>query len=177
LLQTSPASIAGGGSEDSDKWLSQVEIVTHVGPHRRLWMGPQFCFKTFKPAKNGSKMEEIAEALDIDAEGSRPEQSTPVNMPSALRHGSVPVLIEAGSASSFELSPRFAANRREIHDRGSREQIQDVESELQEAMSETVDTEEPCSLLDDLLDEEDDNHMIFHSYPGSTSSLVNDFQF
>ena len=58
------------------------------------------------------------------------------------------VLIEAGSASSFELSPRFAANRREIHDRGSREQIQDVESELQEAMSETVDTEEPCSLLD-----------------------------
>ena len=34
---------------------------------------------------------EIAEAIDIDAEGSRPEQSTPVNMPSALRHGSVPV--------------------------------------------------------------------------------------
>ena len=34
---------------------------------------------------------EIAEALDIDAEGSRPEQSNPVNMPSALRHGSVPV--------------------------------------------------------------------------------------
>ena len=34
---------------------------------------------------------EITEALDIDAEGSRPEQSNPVNMPSALRHGSVPV--------------------------------------------------------------------------------------
>ena len=33
----------------------------------------------------------MAEALDIDAEGSRPEQSNPVNMPSALRHGSVPV--------------------------------------------------------------------------------------
>ena len=58
------------------------------------------------------------------------------------------VLIEAGSASSFELSPRFAANRRELHDRGSREQIQDVESELQEAMSENVDTEDHCSLLD-----------------------------
>ena len=50
-------SMAGAGSEESDKWLSQVEIVTHVGPHRRLWMGPQFCFKTFRPAKNGSKME------------------------------------------------------------------------------------------------------------------------
>ena len=36
---------------------------------------------------------ELAEALDIDAEGSRPEQSNPVNMPSALRHGSVPVRI------------------------------------------------------------------------------------
>ena len=34
-----------------DKWLSQVEIVTHVGPHRRLWMGPQFCFKTFRSSK------------------------------------------------------------------------------------------------------------------------------
>merc|ERR1712051_723392 len=93
-------------------------------------------------------MEEITEAIDIDAEGSRPEQSTPVNMPSALRHGSVPVLIEAGSASSFELSPRFAANRRDLHDRESREQIQDVESELHEAMSDAFDTEEVGSLLD-----------------------------
>lgn len=30
-----------------DRWLSQVEIVTHAGPHRRLWMGPQFTFKTY----------------------------------------------------------------------------------------------------------------------------------
>lgn len=30
-----------------DNWLSQVEIVTHSGPHRRLWMGPQFTFKTY----------------------------------------------------------------------------------------------------------------------------------
>ncbi|KAL8199125.1 UNVERIFIED_CONTAM: hypothetical protein K2H54_034848 [Gekko kuhli] len=27
------------GQED-EEWLSQVEIVTHTGPHRRLWMGP-----------------------------------------------------------------------------------------------------------------------------------------
>mgnify|MGYP001793748002 CR=1 FL=1 len=25
----------------------QVEIVTYSGPNRRLWMGPQFKFKTF----------------------------------------------------------------------------------------------------------------------------------
>lgn len=30
-----------------DRWLSQVEIITHAGPHRRLWMGPQFIFKTY----------------------------------------------------------------------------------------------------------------------------------
>ncbi|XP_060579314.1 BCAS3 microtubule associated cell migration factor-like [Ruditapes philippinarum] len=35
--------------DDSDEqWLSQVEIITHAGPHRRLWMGPQFSFKTYQ---------------------------------------------------------------------------------------------------------------------------------
>lgn len=28
----------------------KVEIVTHTGPHRRLWMGPQFQFKTIHPS-------------------------------------------------------------------------------------------------------------------------------
>lgn len=32
---------------EEERWLSQVEIVTHAGPHRRLWMGPQFVFKTY----------------------------------------------------------------------------------------------------------------------------------
>lgn len=34
-------------SDGDDRWLSQVEIVTSSGPHRRLWMGPQFIFKTY----------------------------------------------------------------------------------------------------------------------------------
>lgn len=38
---------AGGGAGGDDQWLSQVEIITHAGPHRRLWMGPQFMFKTY----------------------------------------------------------------------------------------------------------------------------------
>lgn len=39
----------GGSGEDNmdERWLSQVEICTHSGPHRRLWMGPQFTFKIF----------------------------------------------------------------------------------------------------------------------------------
>ncbi len=40
-------------SDDEDRWLSQVEITTHVGPHRRLWMGPQFSFKTLVPNEDG----------------------------------------------------------------------------------------------------------------------------
>ncbi|XP_071946619.1 BCAS3 microtubule associated cell migration factor-like [Antedon mediterranea] len=31
--------------EFSDQWLEEVEMATHAGPHRRLWMGPQFHFK------------------------------------------------------------------------------------------------------------------------------------
>ena len=40
-------------SESDERWLSQVEIVTHAGPHRRLWMGPQFTFKTYNSAVSG----------------------------------------------------------------------------------------------------------------------------
>ena len=29
------------------EWLSQVELVTYATPTRRLWMGPQFSFKTY----------------------------------------------------------------------------------------------------------------------------------
>ena len=32
----------------SKEWLTNVELVTYAPPGRRLWMGPQFCFKTFK---------------------------------------------------------------------------------------------------------------------------------
>ena len=34
-------------NNNESQWLSQVEIFTHAGPHRRLWMGPQFIFKTY----------------------------------------------------------------------------------------------------------------------------------
>lgn len=32
-----------------DNWLANIDIETHAPPHRRLWMGPQFAFKTFQP--------------------------------------------------------------------------------------------------------------------------------
>ncbi len=34
--------------QSDDQWLSQVEILTHAPPTRRLWMGPQFSFKSYQ---------------------------------------------------------------------------------------------------------------------------------
>ncbi|XP_066992105.2 breast carcinoma-amplified sequence 3 homolog [Anabrus simplex] len=97
-------------SDDMDeRWLSQVEIVTHAGPHRRLWMGPQFTFKTYNaPAGTPVSLLEL-EAVEVGTGvGSRPARSNPVNMPlSGGGRPIVPVLIESGSASSYEQSPRL----------------------------------------------------------------------
>lgn len=47
-LMEGSTSLSDPGADDrDDRWLSQVEIITHAGPHRRLWMGPQFTFKTY----------------------------------------------------------------------------------------------------------------------------------
>ncbi|XP_076177095.1 uncharacterized protein LOC143151636 isoform X2 [Ptiloglossa arizonensis] len=90
-----------------DRWLSQVEIVTHAGPHRRLWMGPQFVFKTYN-ATSGAPVNLVeAEAIEIGVTGaSRPARSNPVNMPRPASRALVPVVID-GSGSSYEQSPRF----------------------------------------------------------------------
>ncbi|KAL6257219.1 hypothetical protein P5V15_012146 [Pogonomyrmex californicus] len=88
------------------RWLSQVEIVTHAGPHRRLWMGPQFVFKTYN-APSGVAVNLVeAEAVEIGITGSRPARSKPVNMPHAASRPLMPVVID-GSGSSYEQSPRF----------------------------------------------------------------------
>ncbi|KAL2712671.1 flocculation protein FLO11-like [Vespula squamosa] len=90
-----------------DGWLSQVEIVTHAGPHRRLWMGPQFVFKTYNAPSGVSVNLVEAEAVEIGITGgSRPARSNPVNMPHAASRPLVPVVID-GSGSSYEQSPRF----------------------------------------------------------------------
>ena len=86
-------SVPSGHDGEEDKWLSQVEILTHFGPHRRLWMGPQFAFKTFQhSATSSSSMSSISatdhrmgqleeELLDLDISlPTRPhEQSNPVS--------------------------------------------------------------------------------------------------
>lgn len=46
-LEMKDNAIESDVSDHDERWLSQVEIITSSGPHRRLWMGPQFIFKTY----------------------------------------------------------------------------------------------------------------------------------
>ncbi|XP_075051421.1 BCAS3 microtubule associated cell migration factor isoform X2 [Mixophyes fleayi] len=92
------------GQED-EGWLSQVEIVTHTGPHRRLWMGPQFQFKTIHPSGQTTVISSSSSVLhshgpsdtpqpllefdtdDLDLNSLRiqPVRSEPVSMPGSPR--------------------------------------------------------------------------------------------
>ncbi|KAH7960785.1 hypothetical protein HPB49_023385 [Dermacentor silvarum] len=109
--------------ENDDSWLSQVEIITHVGPHRRLWMGPQFSFKTLQtPASTplssqhsqGSEKytplspDSFGEDSDVQSPGFSGPMSVPVAVPAMSHYLSdsafPPLLIEATSGS-FEGPP------------------------------------------------------------------------
>ncbi|CAK1551589.1 unnamed protein product [Leptosia nina] len=120
---------------EEERWLSQVEIVTHAGPHRRLWMGPQFVFKTYNCGSNSSLSE--AEAVEVDTSaGAGAARSNPVNMPGV--RPIVPVLIESGSASSLEHSPSDSFRRKSLLADGGRASVCDVQlkEDLAEAMKE-----------------------------------------
>ncbi|OWR44363.1 Breast carcinoma-amplified protein 3 [Danaus plexippus plexippus] len=116
---------------EEERWLSQVEIVTHAGPHRRLWMGPQFVFKTYNCTGSTSSLSE-AEAVEVDASAA-PARSNPVNMPGA--RPAVPVLIDSGSASSLEHSPSDSFRRKSLLEPGRVCDVQ-LREDLAEAMKE-----------------------------------------
>ncbi|XP_034486658.1 breast carcinoma-amplified sequence 3 homolog isoform X5 [Drosophila innubila] len=137
--------------ERAESWLAQVEIITHAGPHRRLWMGPQFVFKNYN-TPSGSNLNHVdAEAVEIGVTKTTTtplpstaasssgasltpsgaiiaavERSSPLNMPLSAAAGTgatvtttgrsgVPVLIESGSYSSIEQSPKLMDRFRHGH--------------------------------------------------------------
>jgi len=51
VRRTNQGQDSANDENQDERWLSHVEITTHSGPHRRLWMGPQFTFKVFNPAR------------------------------------------------------------------------------------------------------------------------------
>ncbi|GAB1604473.1 breast carcinoma-amplified sequence 3-like [Argonauta hians] len=87
--------------EDTDeRWLPQVEMITHAGPHRRLWMGPQFSFKTYQSSHCTTVLSSNSSALlsqnpesplcsdisgediyDLQSLTIQPARSSPVAMP------------------------------------------------------------------------------------------------
>ncbi|XP_053678611.1 uncharacterized protein LOC128728987 [Anopheles nili] len=139
--------------DHDDRWLSQVEIITHAGPHRRLWMGPQFMFKTYN-TPSGSPLSSIdTEAVEICTGGAggggsggvynRPlQRSNPMNMPLAGgMRPLVPVLIESGSCSSYEQSPRMMnMNEFRHHENLDTEfsSLGPVESQLREDLADAM---------------------------------------
>ncbi|XP_062887849.1 breast carcinoma-amplified sequence 3 isoform X5 [Mobula hypostoma] len=110
------------GQED-EEWLSQVEIVTHTGPHRRLWMGPQFQFKTIHPSGQTTVISSSSSVLqshgpcdtpqplmdfdtdDLELNSLRiqPVRSEPVSMPASSRviadRRTLSTVIDAGSGT------------------------------------------------------------------------------
>lgn len=76
--------------EMNAKWISQIEVLTYSEPHRRLWMGPQFSFRTY-----------------IQSEHTSADLITPGSGSNCSDNGitkSVPVTIEAaGSLGSFDV--------------------------------------------------------------------------
>ncbi|XP_069471178.1 BCAS3 microtubule associated cell migration factor isoform X2 [Ambystoma mexicanum] len=108
------------GQED-EEWLSQVEIVTHTGPHRRLWMGPQFQFKTIHPSGQTTVISSSSSVLqsqgpsdtpqpllefdtdDLDLNSLRiqPVRSEPVSMPGSscptTDHRGASTVIDSGT--------------------------------------------------------------------------------
>ncbi|RUS75391.1 hypothetical protein EGW08_016853 [Elysia chlorotica] len=134
-----PGPVTRYGSKDSissehsvrddldEQW---VEIITHVGPHRRLWMGPQFQFKTItnpsvttvlsssssslfsgSPDANAhlSTMDILTDDCDLESLKLNPSRSSPVAMPNtrpAYRRSSTSERTTSpGRCSSYEQSP------------------------------------------------------------------------
>ncbi|CAF1145037.1 unnamed protein product [Adineta ricciae] len=102
-----------------DDWLRQVEMNTHVAPHRRLWMGPQFHFKHYSEATvsvclpnsnvctadSPQTSMNIVEA-DLKSLPIQWSKSTPVHVPNSQKEVA-PAFIEVGSGS-FQDAPSLS---------------------------------------------------------------------
>lgn len=54
--------------QQNEEWIKQIEVTTHVGPHRRLFMGPQFTFRTFNSNLTTTKLNAASSSVISDVE-------------------------------------------------------------------------------------------------------------
>lgn len=93
VLDNDRSSRKSSKKEPSDTaWLPHVEVLTYSGPHRRLWMGPQFSFGVYAPSGHSS------------AQLFNPNDSGGVKIPYLNAQKCCPVLIEKNSPALGILS-------------------------------------------------------------------------
>lgn len=68
LYTTAPSSLTNQSNSNSNDWIRQIEINTHMGPHRRLFMGPQFIFKTFNSNLTTTMLNPASSSVMSDVE-------------------------------------------------------------------------------------------------------------
>jgi hypothetical protein len=73
LYATAQNSLSSLGSQtnnnnNTNDWIKQVEVSTHIGPHRRLFMGPQFVFKTFNSSLTTTLLNPTSSSVMSDVE-------------------------------------------------------------------------------------------------------------
>ncbi|KAL4104631.1 hypothetical protein QTP88_019924 [Uroleucon formosanum] len=137
-----------------ERWLSQVEISTHAGPHRRLWMGPQFVFKTCSSSLGRSESDtQLSEIENV----SLLLKSNPVSVPqNNINRQSTPVFIECGSNSSFDYSPKFLdINQGDSSDVSSDQGEIKILEDLAEAMNENLQINKSKYSEPEVIDESD----------------------
>ncbi|UJR15909.1 hypothetical protein I4U23_002830 [Adineta vaga] len=94
-----------------DDWLRQIEMTTHVGPHRRLWMGPQFQFKHYSEATisichpdsnvfTADSPQTSMNVVEADLQSLETQRTTssPLRVPN-MHKDTAPAYIEVGSGS------------------------------------------------------------------------------
>ncbi|XP_061503934.1 uncharacterized protein LOC1278696 isoform X4 [Anopheles gambiae] len=124
--------------DHDDRWLSHVEIITHAGPHRRLWMGPQFMFKTYS-TPSGSPLTSIdAEAVEIGTNTSGGSGA----MLNRILQRSHPMNMHSVGVDGFEQSPRIMnMNEFRHHENLGTELLSSlgpVESQLREDLADAM---------------------------------------
>jgi len=71
LFSTAPNSLTQqpiAAASVNDEWIKMIDVNTHMGPHRRLFMGPQFVFKTFNSNLTTTKLNAASSSVISDVE-------------------------------------------------------------------------------------------------------------
>ena len=71
LISNSPSSYFSSQAPNqagNNEWIKLIETNTHIGPHRRIFMGPQFVFKTFNSNITTTKLNASSSSVISEVE-------------------------------------------------------------------------------------------------------------